>query len=757
MSFNKKIHILGVLLSMVLYGGLTVGYVCWSVSAPVHPEGTILIRWAFGAAAFVLIGVHLYFLRNSLSNQKENRVVAPPSHHAQDETSKWARNESLAKISHEIRTPLNGIIGMTEVALTTRLDENQRHIIKIIENESNHLLELINGVLDFSKIEAGKLTLEATAFDLSRLLEALAETGAVQAAHKGLEFNLYQPPDMPRRVVGDRTRLRQVLLNLVSNAVKFTTEGEISVKADLISRRVDGATVRFTVEDTGIGIADDKQATIFDSFTQADETTTRLYGGTGLGTTISRSLVEIMGGRLQLESRSGRGTRVWFELDLTPEPDAPQLQDEAPPGGQPKHVLMVDDCHTSRRFALKYLQAMGCRTQVAEDGPQALEMLQAATKRKDPYDLIITDFRMPQMNGYELARHTRMMDTYRTTPIIAVSGLQEIAGGEDFRSMGFDRCLAKPLIFDDLKSAIREVCTPRSKADQCNPTMASDAECEAQPQASILLAEDYPANQQVVMMHLQSSGYQVDLAENGQAAVRMASRTAYDLILMDLDMPVMDGYTATRTIRLIEQQERPGFETPIIALTAHATETHETRCRRSGANDFLTKPIRRERLLKTVRQWLENCERKALSGSRPTVAPAPVSKPGLPTAPMDWPLALEEFMGRADRLSQVLNDFQHQIQGQLTEIEQALSNGDAVTVKRQAHTIMGGAANLIANPLSEAAARLELLAESDNLTDAPRALNTLKHEAERLRMCTQHHGTLNASVRREDKRADTGC
>ncbi len=743
MSIKKNVHLIWVVMSMVLYGGVAVGYARWSGGDVEQPDTVLSVPWILCIVGLLLIGVHAFFLHRALHRTAGGNISPPVPGETPDEARKRAKNEVFAKISHEIRTPLNGIIGMTEVALTTRLDDNQRRIIAIIESESNHLLKLINGVLDFSKIEAGKLTIESTDFDLNRLLEALGETVAVQATRKGLEFDLYQPPDMPRRVIGDQTRLRQVLLNLASNAVKFTSEGEISIKAELMSHQPERATIRFTVQDTGIGIADDKQSTIFDSFTQADETTTRLYGGTGLGTTISRSLVEIMGGQLQLESRPGRGTRIWFELDFELGPDEARPEAEAAQAVRPKHVLMVDDCFTSLQFALKYLHALGCRTQAAEDGAQALEMLKEASRRKDPFDLIITDFRMPRMSGYELARQAREMETYHATPIIAVSGLQEIAGGEDFRSMGFDRCLAKPLIFDDLKSAITEVCTPRSQEEQSSPSKENRMAAGTRRSALILLAEDYPANQQVVTMHLQSVGYRVDLAENGQAAVRMAARTPYDLILMDLDMPVMDGYAATRTIRLIEQQEKTGPETPIIAMTAHATQAHETRSRKAGVNDFLTKPVRRKRLLETVQQWLSKGERNTECDNIAADAPAPIPAPGTSVPPIDWPLALEEFMGRADRLNQVLDDFQHHIREQLNTIEQAISDGDAGTVKRQAHAIKGGAANLIAIPLSEAAARLEQLAEVGVLTGAPGALNALHNEAERLRASTRGHSAPN--------------
>ncbi|MBT8342009.1 MAG: response regulator [Desulfatitalea sp.] len=641
----------------------------------------------------------------------------------------------LARMSHEIRTPLNGIIGMTEIALTTRLDDHQKRIIGIIENESQHLLELINNVLDFSKIEADKLDLECVAFDLRHLMDGVGETIAAQAGRKGLEMNLFQSPDIPRQVLGDAMRLRQVLLNLAANAVKFTWEGEINLRADLLSQNATQALIRFCIQDTGIGIAADRQAKIFDRFTQSDASTTRMYGGTGLGTTISKCLVELMGGKLLLESNEGSGTTIWFDLAFEFAPLVAQAQSEHEADGPHEmnhlRVLMVDDCSTSRRFALKYLDVLGCQAQAAENGAEALERLKTSADQGEPFDLVLTDFRMPRMNGYELVRQLRTMDAYEQTPAIVVTGIQEIASGEDFRSLGFDRCIAKPMSFDDLKSAIAEVFSTAAPGVRESVPAPEGGQGRA---GCILLAEDYHTNQQVACMHLTSADYAVDVAENGQAAVDLFSRNVYDLVLMDLEMPVMDGFAAARAIRCIEGQRKPddplykASPTPIIALTAHALGNHEQMSRDAGMDDFLTKPLRRKKLLATIQRQLSHLAADN-AAHRPYPTVLMQEKPPV----MDWDQALSEFMFQEAVLTSVLEGFLETLDSQIKTIGNALRGGDAECARRNAHAINGGAANLCARPLSQAAAELEQAAQNADMTSAALKLAALIKERRQLR------------------------
>ncbi|MBW2092373.1 MAG: response regulator, partial [Deltaproteobacteria bacterium] len=542
---------------------------------------------------------------------ERRRIEALQQAKAAAEAASRAKSEFLANMSHEIRTPLNGIIGMIELASDTDLDDNQRNIVHTISAEADSLLGLINDILDFSKIEAGMLELEEIPFDLRVLIEDLANSIAPRAEQKGLEFISYLSPDVPSRLIGDPARLRQILVNLTGNSLKFTHQGEIYLKGEIIQDLGDKYKFRFTVKDTGIGIPRDKQAMIFEGFTQADGSTTREYGGTGLGTTISKQLTELMGGEIGLESEEGQGSTFWFTVVLA-KPKGLQLLAPEEVNLNGLRVLVVDDNQTNRFILTKYLSSWGCRPVGVSGGSGALSLLEESVSSQRPFGLILLDLQMPGMSGFEVAREIKHRKELKSIPIIVLTSIGRLGDGKNCIDIGIEGYLTKPVKRDELRKAIESVLGLfMMKESKLAPklvtrhTIAEDYRKEIQ----ILLAEDYPTNQQVAMRHLTNAGYQVDLVENGKEAVEAFKLKHYDLILMDIEMPIMDGYEATRVIRSMEaaykkETEEEGVigvtKTPIVAMTAHAMKDYKEKCLEVGMDDYIAKPLKRKKLLAMV-------------------------------------------------------------------------------------------------------------------------------------------------------------
>jgi PAS domain S-box-containing protein len=634
--------------------------------------------------------------------------------HAEDATQ--AKSDFLANMSHEIRTPMNAVIGMAYLALKTDLTPKQRDYLNKIQSSANSLLGIINDILDFSKIEAGKLDMEAVEFDLSQTLDNVANVVTVKAQKKeNLEVLFYTDSRVPNSLIGDPLRLNQILVNLGNNAVKFTERGEIVLMTKTKSSSDDKITLQFSMRDTGLGMTEEQQAKLFQAFSQADTSTTRKYGGTGLGLTISKRLVNMMGGDIWVESKPGQGTTFSFTAEFGLGKEKAKKRYMPAPDLRSMKVLVVDDNATSRDILREMLESFSFSVSVAASGAEGITELENAAENK-PIELVIMDWKMPGMDGIEASKLIKSHQGLSKIPaivLVTAYGREEVMLQTE--EVGLEGFLLKPInpsiLFDTIMQAFGEAVPEISRVAQRKEQEAKA--WENIQGARVLLVEDNEINQQVAMEILQGAGLNVAIANNGQEGVDAARANQYDAILMDIQMPVMDGYTATREIRKDERFK----ELPIIAMTAHAMSGDEDKSLEAGMNGHVAKPIDPDQLFATLKKWIQPSKRRAQVQQPEVPVERPESDAALPAEDelpeflpgFDLAGGLERLMGNKRLYRKLLVDFGTKYIETASDIRAALDTKDFEQVHSLVHNLKGLAGNLEAKDLQAAAANLEKL------------------------------------------------
>ena len=648
------------------------------------------------------------------------------------ESANVAKSDFLANMSHEIRTPMNAIIGMTELALETGDPRTQQEYLTVVRESADSLLAIINEILDFSKIEAGKLELEAVDFDVREEIGSTLKALGVRAHVKDLELTWHVCRDVPTWVRGDSTRLRQLLVNLAGNAIKFTSEGEVDVDVQLESQDESGVVLHFLVTDTGIGIPKEQHSRIFTAFEQADMSTTRHFGGTGLGLAITKKIAEVMGGRIWLDSEVGKGSTFHIAIPFEYGQDRTTTLEQLPDlTGMP--VLLVDDNETNLRILQETLEGWGMSVRVAGNAASAISQLRDIEKQQAPLPLVITDVHMPEMDGFQLVEALRDEPSLREVAVILLTSGGRHGDIARSRELGVSSYLIKPAKQSELLGSILMSGQDQGVVSKDEDELPKSVDYSL-PKMKILLAEDGIANQKFAVGLLGTWGHEVTVAANGEEAIQCWHSDRYDAILMDIQMPLVNGLEATRQIR--ELEVGTGQHTPIIAMTAHAMKGDRIRCLEVGMDDYLSKPVRKPELYRA----LSACIREGIGTAQPLSEQSPQKIAGNGRIDMDakkipvidWETALANVAGDKDLFSAVKDSALEEIPGLMPELQDAIEEGVASDVQRLAHTIKGAARVIAASKTIAVSERIEHAARRGDLVAAGDSMGELREVIDEL-------------------------